>query len=431
LKPELRGPAATGLLLLAILTWVAAAPAEGAARLAAVGVGAVLFRGVFALEGVRRALFPFGDALDLLLGTALVLMVMALTGGIRSPFAGLFFVELLLVRAALGAAAARYLTLLVMLGLGALAGGAGIPPTSEALPALAGRVLWPLPVLLAMEVGMPAVRRGEGAPPRLSAAGEASAAAALPDAPPPPVRRVAAPPRSARPPAAPAEAWSAVAHDLKSPLSVIRVYADLIAEQAARGEPARADHLRNLADEIELMETLLSSPGPRAPPAVPAPPLAAPGAGGAELVRLLGGLTESYRLAHSERLRVEFVAERAEVPVGADAVSLQRVFRNLLDNAVKFTPPGGRVRVRVGADAGYAVVTVSDTGVGMTADERAHAFEYAFRGRAARGVEGRGIGLGVSRELVERSGGTIALSSEQGQGSDVTVRLPLLEAAGR
>jgi signal transduction histidine kinase len=77
------------------------------------------------------------------------------------------------------------------------------------------------------------------------------------------------------------------------------------------------------------------------------------------------------------------------------------------------------------------VVTVSDTGVGMTADERAHAFEYAFRGRAARGVEGRGIGLGVSRELVERSGGTIALSSEQGQGSDVTVRLPLLEAAGR
>jgi signal transduction histidine kinase len=164
---------------------------------------------------------------------------------------------------------------------------------------------------------------------------------------------------------------------------------------------------------------------------VPAPPLAAPGGGGAELVRLLGGLTESYRLAHSERLRVEFVAERAEVPVGADAVSLQRVFRNLLDNAVKFTPPGGRVRVRVGAEAGYAVVTVSDTGVGMTADERAHAFEYAFRGRAARGVEGRGIGLGVSRELVERSGGTIALSSEQGQGSDVTVRLPLLEAAGR
>jgi two-component system, OmpR family, phosphate regulon sensor histidine kinase PhoR len=148
-------------------------------------------------------------------------------------------------------------------------------------------------------------------------------------------------------------------------------------------------------------------------------------------VRLLGGLTESYRLAHSERLRVEFVAERAEVPVIAAVVDLQRVFRNLLDNAVKFTPPGGRVRVRVGADAGYGVVTISDTGVGMTSDERARAFEYSFRGQAARGLEGRGIGLGVSRELVERSGGTIALSSEQGQGSDVTVRLPLAQGPAR
>jgi signal transduction histidine kinase len=219
----------------------------------------------------------------------------------------------------------------------------------------------------------------------------------------------------------PAEAWSAVVHDLRSPLSVIRVYADLIAEQAARGEPARPDHLRNLADEIELMETLLAAG------AGAAPPPSRPGPARAELVRMLGGLAESYRLAHADRLRVEFVAERAEVAVAADPVNLQRVFRNLLDNAVKFTPPGGRVRVRVGADATQALVTVSDTGVGMTPEERARAFEYAFRGRAARGVEGRGLGLGVSRELVEKSGGTIALSSEQGHGSDVTVRLPLFE----
>jgi signal transduction histidine kinase len=174
------------------------------------------------------------------------------------------------------------------------------------------------------------------------------------------------------------------------------------------------------------MDTLLAGASPR-------PEAAAGGArpAPAELVRMLGGLAESYRLAHADRLRVEFVAERAEVPVAADPVNLQRVFRNLLDNAVKFTPPGGRVRVRVGADGSQAVITVSDTGVGMTAEERAHAFEYSFRGQAARGVEGRGVGLGVSRELVERSGGTIALSSEQGLGSDVTVRLPLGAGRGR
>jgi signal transduction histidine kinase len=419
LKVDLRGPAATGLLLLAILTWLAVAPAAGAGALAALGVGAVLFRGVFALGPVRRALSLFADPLDLLLGATLVLMAMVLTGGIRSPFAALLFADLLLARAFLGAAATRYLALITLLGLGALAGVAGLPVSApgEILP-LAARVLWPLPVLLAMEVALPAA---EDAAPRALARAEPRRSSVPGPAPEAPERAARTPPRRA----APAEAWSAVVHDLRSPLSVIRVYADLIGEQAARGEPARADHLRNLADEIDLMETLLA--GGAAPPA-PAP--TRPGPPRADLVKLLGGLAESYRLAHADRLRVEFVAERAEVPVAAESVSLQRVFRNLLDNAVKFTPPGGRVRVRVAADASHALVTVSDTGVGMTPEERARAFEYAFRGQAARGVEGRGLGLGVSRELVELSGGTIALSSEQGQGSDVTVRLPLAEARG-
>jgi signal transduction histidine kinase len=425
LRPDdLRGPAATGLLLLAILTFLAVAPGHGAAPLAAVGVGAVLFRGLFALGPMRRALQDFAEPLDLLLGCALVLMTMALTGAIRSVFAVLLFVDLLLVRALLGAAASRFLSLITLLGLGALAGAAGPLAASEGgLLALAARVLWPLPVLLAMEVTAPR-------PPATGEDARARAPVPVARAPAEPVER----PRETTPVHPPArtggsaDAWGAVVHDLKSPLSVIRVYADLIAEQAARGEPARPDHLRNLADEIDLMDTLLAGA---------APPRSAPPAGGragparADLVRLLGGLAESYRLTHADRLRIEFVAERPEVAVAADPVSLQRVFRNLLDNAVKFTPPGGRVRVRVGADESHGLVTVSDTGVGMTAEERARAFEYSFRGQAARGVEGRGLGLGVSRELVEQSGGTIALSSEQGQGSDVTVRLPLGQGADR
>jgi signal transduction histidine kinase len=419
LRADLRGPVSTGLLLLAVLTSLAIAPGQTAAPLAAVGVGAVLFRGLFALGALRRALQDFAEPLDLLIGFAVVLMAMALTGGIRSGFAVLLFVDLLLARACLGASASRFFALITLLGLGALAGLAGPLAASEGgLVALGARVLWPLPVLLAMEVGLPEADSNEAPAARLPAA-----ALAAP-------RDVAAARPPARRPGGGAEAWGAVMHDLKSPLSVIRVYADLIAEQAARGEPARPDHLQNLADEIDLMETLLAGAAPRAP--VAAPPAGGPAAPArAELVRMLGALAESYRLAHADRLRVEFVAERAEVPVSADPVSLQRVFRNLLDNAVKFTPPGGRVRVRVGADGTHALVTVSDTGVGMTPEERARAFEYAFRGQAARGIEGRGLGLGVSRELVELSGGTIALSSEQGQGSDVTVRLPLGAGGGR
>lgn len=424
MRAELRGPASTGLLLLAVLTSLAIAPGQTAAALAAVGVGAVLFRGLFALGALRRALPDFAEPLDLLIGFAVVLMAMALTGGIRSGFAVLLFVDLLLARACLGASASRFFALITLLGLGALAGLAGPLAAAEGgLVALGARVLWPLPVLLAMEVGLPGQASPEP-PPRAQATAVATTVAAP--------REVAA----ARPPArrmgGGAEAWGAVMHDLKSPLSVIRVYADLIAEQAARGEPARPDHLRNLADEIDLMETLLAGVAPRSAVAAPSPGgPAAPAPARAELVRMLGALADSYRLAHADRLRVEFVAERAEVPVSADPVNLQRVFRNLLDNAVKFTPPGGRVRVRVGTDATHALVTVSDTGVGMTPEERARAFDYAFRGQAARGIEGRGLGLGVSRELVEKSGGTIALSSEQGQGSDVTVRLPLGAGNGR
>jgi signal transduction histidine kinase len=423
----LRGPVATGLLLLGILTWLAVVPGKGTAPLAAVGVGAVVFRAMLAPDAVRRALQPFAEPLDLLLGAALVLMAMVLTGGIRSPFGSLVFADLLLVRASLGVTAARFQGLVALLGLGALAGVTGAPAAAEdGWAGVAIRVLWPLPVLLAMEVGLPRAAAEPAPPPALTAvraaAPEAPPELAAPPAPPapaaPPAPRV--PPRRAD---ASAAGWGAVVHDLRSPLSVIRVYADLIAEQAARGEPARPDHLRNLADEIKLMETLLAD-------AAPAPPAAARGpAARAELVQMLGALSESYRLAHADRLRLEFVAERARAPVAADPVDLQRIFRNLLDNAVKFTPPGGRVRVRVGTEGAHAVVTVSDTGVGMTPEERARAFEYAYRGPAARGVEGRGLGLGVSRELVERSGGSIALSSEQGQGADVTVRLPLAEGA--
>jgi hypothetical protein len=71
-------------------------------------------------------------------------------------------------------------------------------------------------------------------------------------------------------------------------------------------------------------------------------------------VRVLSTLVESYRLAHGERVRIEFVAEGAEIPVAADPVALQRAFRNVLDNAVKYTPAGGQVRVRASVVSQHA-----------------------------------------------------------------------------
>jgi signal transduction histidine kinase len=113
--------------------------------------------------------------------------------------------------------------------------------------------------------------------------------------------------------------------------------------------------------------------------------------------------------------------------VRADPVSLQRVFRNVLDNALQYTPAGGAVRVRLWADPVHAHVVVSDTGVGMSAEERERAFDLSYRGRGAQALRagGRGLGLTLSRELVEAMGGSISLWSEEDRGSEVRVLLPV------
>jgi len=210
-----------------------------------------------------------------------------------------------------------------------------------------------------------------------------------------------------------------VLHDLRSPISVMRVYTDLIAEAARRGELPSAEYLTNLAREIELAQRLAGgSPGEGTSPA--------PAGEAADLVEILGSLATAYRLSHSGRLRIEFIAERPQLPVAADPVALQRAFRNVLDNAIKYTPEGGEVKIRAGAAGAHAYVVVKDTGIGMSPEERERAFDYAFRGTGAiaSGRPGRGLGLAVSREILEANGGKISLTSDAEFGSEVTILLP-------
>ncbi len=113
--------------------------------------------------------------------------------------------------------------------------------------------------------------------------------------------------------------------------------------------------------------------------------------------------------------------------MAADPVAIQRALRNVLDNAVKYTPSGGQVKIRASVAAQHAFVVISDTGIGMTREEQRRAFEYAYRGEAARasGAEGRGLGLALVRELLEAQGGKISLLSDPGRGLEVTIMFPL------
>ena len=151
----------------------------------------------------------------------------------------------------------------------------------------------------------------------------------------------------------------------------------------------------------------------------------------ADLVEILGSLATAYRLAHGTRIRIEFIAERPQLPVVADPVALQRAFRNVLDNAIKYTPDGGEVRIRAGGAGPQAFVVVKDTGMGMSPEERMRAFDYAFRGAGAvaSGTRGKGLGLAVTKEILEANGGKISLSSEAGYGSEVTIMLPSRKGA--
>ena len=407
-----RGLVSSGLLLAAVLLVVASggAHAEDVPRLAAVAIGAVVLRAVFLVPGAGRAFGPFAVPIDLGGSLALVFFALSLTGGLASDLYPLLLLEIALSRLGEGSAAGRFLTVAATAGAAALA----IPGVTGGAPATLGtglRVAWPAVLLAVLEAvdrrRAPAVAP-TGSPSRPSVAPAPAAA---------PVR-----------PPAVRDARQDLLHDLKSPLSVIRVYADLIAEGAQRGELPRPEHLANLSNEIGLMEALAGVVRPLSPepPSRPAPKPRT------ELVKLLTTLASSYHDAHGEKLYIEFVSEEESIVVDADPVAVQRAIRNILDNAVKYTPAGGQIRIRASVVAQHVFVVISDTGIGMTRDEQKRAFEYAFRGDAARatGAEGRGLGLALVRELLEAQGGKISLLSEPGHGLEVTILFPLKTPEG-
>jgi len=114
--------------------------------------------------------------------------------------------------------------------------------------------------------------------------------------------------------------------------------------------------------------------------------------------------------------------------VAGDSGQLDRLVMNLLSNAVKFTPEGGRVGVEVGSDGAMAVLNVSDTGIGIPEGDQKELFNRFFRATNAvdRSIPGTGLGLAIVRTIVANHGGDLDVRSREGDGTSVTVRIPLL-----
>jgi heavy metal sensor kinase len=124
-------------------------------------------------------------------------------------------------------------------------------------------------------------------------------------------------------------------------------------------------------------------------------------------------------------------APNAQVMINADALRIKQLLLNLLDNAIKYTEPGGKITLGLKTEESVAIVTVTDTGRGIPPEDLSHIFERFFR-RSARTADrtatGFGLGLSIVKWIVDSHGGRIEAKSELGKGTEFIVRLPLLES---
>ncbi|MFL5529597.1 MAG: sensor histidine kinase, partial [Gemmatimonadaceae bacterium] len=121
----------------------------------------------------------------------------------------------------------------------------------------------------------------------------------------------------------------------------------------------------------------------------------------------------------------------AKLEVNADPTKLEQILLNIVGNAIKFTPPGGQVLIRAAPENGAVLISVVDTGIGVSAEYLERIFEPFFQidSGTTRKYPGVGLGLAIARDLARAMGGDINFESEFGSGSKVSVVLPVPRAA--
>ncbi len=217
-----------------------------------------------------------------------------------------------------------------------------------------------------------------------------------------------------------------LSHELRTPLSpVVSSLAVLLGEPGLRPEVRRRLETieKNVQLEARLIDDLLDITRiERGLLELHRQPV--------ELVELIERAVDVCRPAIEAR-RIAFSFDRGTppYPLHADPVRIQQVFWNLLNNATKFTPEGGRAGVRCRRAGGVVVAEVFDSGAGIDPAELDGVFDAFAQGRAARRLGGLGLGLAISRQMIERHGGTIAAESAGcGAGTTIRLSLPLLLA---
>lgn len=210
-----------------------------------------------------------------------------------------------------------------------------------------------------------------------------------------------------------------VSHELRTPLAAISAATETL-ETGLSGEDSKRFHaiIHREADKMaQLVEEMLDLA--RLESGLAQPQIAPVDVG----LVARGALERVRPQAERAGLRLALVCEQ-ECVVEADADLVQRALGNLLHNALKFTPPPGRVSLEVRREGEVVWLLVHDTGIGIPAEEQGRAFQRFYRADRARRREGTGLGLALVRHIAESHGGTVRVESEVGVGSTFGFSLP-------
>ena len=214
-------------------------------------------------------------------------------------------------------------------------------------------------------------------------------------------------------------------HELRTPLTILRGETEVTLRWAKTTDEFR-DMLRSNMEEIDRMERIIESLLTLAKSEVGELTLEMKQLSLSDMVQEL--YLQSQLLCETKQIEVSMgLKVEEEVRIRGDELRLRQMFLNLISNAIKYTPEGGKLKIVLAQEDDFAVIDIVDTGIGMHAEHLSHIFDRFYRVDKARNRMdgGTGLGLAIVKWIAEAHGGSISLTSEVGKGSAFSVRLPL------
>lgn len=216
---------------------------------------------------------------------------------------------------------------------------------------------------------------------------------------------------------------SNISHELRTPLASLKAITETLQEGAIDDKPAALNFLNRMADEIDRLTQMVNELGQLSRIESGEVPLSLAPLDLGDVIRRVANRLRPQAERGALNLNLNIPAQLPE-PV-ADRERIEQVLVNLVHNAIKFTPPGGRIDISARSEGTEVLVSVADTGIGISADDLPRIFERFYKADKARAGGGTGLGLAIAKHIVQAHGGKIWADSKPGKGSTFTFSLPL------